>query len=713
MHANMKQDVIKEKKGDNVKRYTKKIISIFIFVWIAVICVSCHSAKISSEYSPCLVDVQLKSYNNGTEDSQFVQVDLIFDREIAVVSEKFKNLKILIAGNRIKEDAYTLEQGEDEKTARITISVQAVTTGVLSLEKVDDVISEIRSADKKYSVQDFSVETMIPSGVTLSTIKSGAGKIVKSVDSAWNIRSIAWIGILENGDLIEGTQTKELETLDGYSAVHGHEFLEENENNIAKEIVEVLEKNYPSEYGFCCDKNKITIEKENSEDNLDLVIYQYTKINQKNVETTENSLATEIQANNENGDGIKTKQEIHDREITLDEQNFLDKLHISKLASSESGQIIDGNALYQTITITGDSMPEEQIYSVRDLENLIQLSFENEKMNQLNLPIYEEGLYGLDFLRFLELCGVDWQEKDLNLLMETKDGETKTIAYQEICEQNGKLWLVFADDGKYSEFQGSELAIVSVQKDKKEFVCDVNKVIIGTGNIPEDPQYRYHNREGYLESKEVEFRIEIYQQNAEYLGAVKTIAVTTEEMEQMMCDHPEMIVRNYYGTIGDEEFFSYMGAGGWLDYFEGIDLYWLLKEKAGIENLEGYAEFIGRDGEVYGKIEDLNYLTDSKNKESYYILTKDGAKITGCVPMIACVKNGYPILPEHDHESELYIPYNHLNQTLEEKGVITEVGVVKNHNGPFVACLGNKDGYYGGNQVETGGDCVSIRFYLK
>lgn len=644
----------KEWKGANVKKNTKKFVAVFLLMWTVVICVSCNSAKVHSEYSPCLVDVQLQSYNNGSEESQFVQVDLIFDREIAVVSEKFENLKILIAGNRIKEDAYTLEQGEDENTARITISVQAVTTGVLSLEKTDNVISEIRSADKKYSVQDFSVETIIPSGVSLSTVESEVGKVVKSVDSSWNIRSIAWIGIFENGELVEGTQTQELESLDGYSAVHGHEFLVENENTIAKEIVDVLEKNYPSEYGFCCDKNRITIEKKNSLDTLDLVIYQYTKINQKNVEAMGTSAETEVQINKESGDGIKTKQEIQDREMTAEEQNFWNKLHISKLASSEEGQIVDGNALYQTLTITGESMPEEQIYSVRDLEDLIQLSFENEKMNQLNLPICEDGLYGFDFLRFLEFCGVDWKEKNLNLLAETQSGEIKTISYQEVCENNGKLWLIFADDGSYSELQESELALVIVQNNKKEFICDVKKVLVGAEKTPEDPKYRYHNRGGYLESQDVEFRMEIYQQNAEYLGAIKTITITTEEIEQMMCDHPEMVVRNYYGTIGNEELFSYMGTGGWLDYFEGINLSWLLSEKAEIESLEGYAELIGRDGEVYGKIEDLQYLTDSQDKESYYILTKDGAKITGCIPMIACVKNGYPILPEHDHESDLF-----------------------------------------------------------
>ena len=57
--------------------------------------------------------------------------------------------------------------------------------------------------------------------------------------------------------------------------------------------------------------------------------------------------------------------------------------------------------------------------------------------------------------------------------------------------------------------------------------------------------------------------------------------------------------------------------------------------------------------------------------------------------------------------------YNHLNDQLQAKGIETEVGVVKNHSGPFIACLGNLDGYYGGNQIETGGDCIAMKIYLN
>jgi hypothetical protein len=154
-----------------------------------------------------------------------------------------------------------------------------------------------------------------------------------------------------------------------------------------------------------------------------------------------------------------------------------------------------------------------------------------------------------------------------------------------------------------------------------------------------------------------------------------------------------------------------MGVGGWLDYYEGIRLSWLLDRAFDWETWEGRAELIDRDGEVYAQIEDLSYFRSDSS--SYYVLSEDGVQIPQTEPMLAVSKNGYPLLKDHDHESEAYVAYNQLNQNLAALGIEVETGVVKNHSGPFVACLGNYDSYYGGNQIETGGDCISIRFYIR
>lgn len=67
--------------------------------------------------------------------------------------------------------------------------------------------------------------------------------------------------------------------LDGYAAVHGHEFLVENEDDIAENITETLSNNYDSKYSFSCEKNRVTAEKKGSDAKLDIEIYTYKKIN--------------------------------------------------------------------------------------------------------------------------------------------------------------------------------------------------------------------------------------------------------------------------------------------------------------------------------------------------------------------------------------------------------------------------------------------------
>lgn len=259
------------------------IISILLLTIAMLTLSSCGQASVDAEKSPHLADIKLTSYSENTEDTQYVQVDMIFDKDIAVVDDKCESLRITIADERIGEDEYTLTSGEDSQTATIKISVNAVTKGVLKIDKLKEnqTISEIRSADEKYAAADFSVEAIIPSGVTLSTTESATGHVVKNVDTFWNIRSIAWVGITENGELVPVSETRQLEMLDGYAAVHGHEFLMEDQSDIAASIAEVLKQNYGSEYTVSSQKNTITVDKAGSDVTLDVVIYQYIKINDR------------------------------------------------------------------------------------------------------------------------------------------------------------------------------------------------------------------------------------------------------------------------------------------------------------------------------------------------------------------------------------------------------------------------------------------------
>lgn len=415
-------------------------------------------------------------------------------------------------------------------------------------------------------------------------------------------------------------------------------------------------------------------------------------------------------------DGLKIKLTEENREASADEQKIIDRLYISNL---ESDGLEYGNEIYTTMTLTGTAMPERSIYSVRELEELVRISFVNQQMNELELFEEKAGYYGLDFVEFLELCGMDTEKGNTYITCTSSSGQQTALKYETLTQEKCSAILTVGDAaGPFGKQQnaGDSIQLVVFKGDKLCEQTGISSINAGKGKKTKDPEYQYHNHKPYKDSLDIALTVEIYQDGAEYLGATESYEFTTAELEDMMRDNPDKVVGNYYGTIGNQTTYAYAGTGGWMDYFEGVDFLWLMQEKMGIEALSGHAEMVGRDGEVYNTIDDLSYFdygSKDGKADAYYVMTQDGVKLPGCIPMIAVMKNGYPILKEHEHESEAYIAYNHLNQSLEEHGVDTEVGVVKNHNGPFAACFGNLDGYYGGEQMETSGDCVLIRLYVK
>ncbi|MCD8366302.1 MAG: hypothetical protein LUC83_11025, partial [Clostridiales bacterium] len=351
-----------------------------------------------------------------------------------------------------------------------------------------------------------------------------------------------------------------------------------------------------------------------------------------------------------------------------------------------------------------------------DLEELIELSYQNENMNAIDLPqtVELEGqtYYGMDLIGFLELCGVDMGQESLYMELQMDDGSSEVIDLAALVAEDAGAELIFASETEplhaSSEGLAGPIACVCGTSARG----GVNRITVSVSEDVTDPEYRFHNRDPWSEDLDQTFTVEVYKSGAEYLGAVISKTYTTADMEQLMRDHPDQVVGSYYGTSGNTELYQYIGTGGWLDYFEGIDLYWLLTEDVGLESISGSAELYDRYLESYGTIDDLAAYFDVEDTSAYYTLSSEGIRVTNAVPMIACTKNGYPILPEHDHESSGYIAYNVMNQQLENLGIDTEVGVVKNHSGPFIACLGNLDGVYGGSEIETGGDCCLMKIYI-
>lgn len=441
-----------------------------------------------------------------------------------------------------------------------------------------------------------------------------------------------------------------------------------------------------------------------------------------------------------------------DRVETEADAQFRKAMHMTYIGDAASSYGSGAN-LYHTLTVTGEVIGERQVYAVREIEELASFSMKNQAMHALALPA--SGMYavregeskitvkrnfaGLNLVKFLSLCGVSLDSQDDVYLQFYGAADTAqpaaTLTWRELQDYNKAsadtpALLAFglynnkplvkddASDG-YSGCCGNAggplRVVIPRQGEAALCIDDVSKILIGKTADAADPRYDLHNRAPF-DSLGKTFTVNVYD-NAAGAGAapLKTQSFTTAQLEQLALAHPEHVVGNYYGLIGDRHSMNSMGLGAWLDYFEGIDLWWLLEDQVGLPSVKGRAVFYGRDGLAYTTVNDLHYLNNrSGDYSNYTITTPEAVDIPDAVPMIAFSKNGYPILPVHNDNGECpgYYTYNHLNQVLTAAGVPCEVGVIKNDKGPFNACLGNVDNLYGGYQVETGGDCIRVDLYL-
>lgn len=381
-----------------------------------------------------------------------------------------------------------------------------------------------------------------------------------------------------------------------------------------------------------------------------------------------------------------------------------------------------GPQQYCSLILTGEPLGEQQVYSLQNIEELAMQTFQNATLAQTGIlqdGSCEEGIFqghtiqGIDLLAFLDLCGADLEEDSLYAACycgsSHQEASVTLDLKASLAGNNQRPVLVFGQDHNPVDENGAAFALLYEGEEGLEALFGLEKIILGYGQVPEDPHYNMHLRSPHDESREIPFTVRIFRGEASEPEAEKSF--TTAELEDLAIENPEHISGGYYGLIGNEESRETMGLGGYMDYYEGLDLKWFLESQMEVENFSGYGELYGRDGQIYATIEDLSYF-EGEDPSDYYLITDDGTRISGSVPILSFAKNGYPLLPEHDHETAAYVDYNQLNKSLAAMGITTEIGVVKNHSGPFVAGLGNYDGYYGGYQEETGGDCVQIDLHL-
>lgn len=668
-------------------------------------CMGCgKKAILDDENSPGAVTAEIFSQNAGKEDSQQVRVLVYFDKDVQMNEKKQDTIKITIAGKRYDKDKYHMELSQDNKKLVITIPTTAVTNGKIVIDKADDCehMELFTDLSGKYAAKDFKVEGIIPCGVILEDVKDEEGRVLPGqvrVASQFSIRSIGWLQLIDNGEVVESTQVPKSEKMGNAVAVHGHEFLKDGQVQVAENMAGVINSYFGDRYKAETQDEIIKIQRlENPEAaKIELKFYSYLKLDGK--EQKSNADVKE-----------SAKMEI-DRKMTEEEKKQVEALHLSH-KGDQASPYGSGDILYQTFRLTGDEIGEEQNYSLLTLETIYKDAYRNQKFydvglnGELKKVKAEDGSVhdwaGIDFWKFMKLCGNDTDAKELYVKYTWNDGKEEVKALEEIVPTE-KALLAFVKDGEPLMYSDDDTVLTLVCEDGKE-IRGLKEMIVSKEKDPKDPHYTYHHlRKGYDKSNDISFELNIIKGEE----TVKTAVITTKELEQLAAKHPEAVRRGYYGVSGDRNCFATMGAGGWLDYFEGVDLYWLIQNQLGECEDGARLEFFDRDQKLYTQVDNIDYLKSESPKE-YYVLDRDGTEVHGAVPMIAYGKNGYPVLAKHDHESKEYVAFNKMNKNLAAKGVVTEEGVVKNHNGPFIAGLGNRDGMYGGYQKETGGDCVKI-----
>lgn len=412
---------------------------------------------------------------------------------------------------------------------------------------------------------------------------------------------------------------------------------------------------------------------------------------------------------------------------------FLCLIPASSFAQEENTNdfVGNGNGIYSVLKITGDLMPEESVFSVSDLMEIVG-SEETELEMSEEYKIGQESVTaeGLNAAAFLSMCGLREnppEEATVSFFADSITEPELTLRLAELGEGGCNVLISVpcgetALSDKVSAVNGQSEAYPAVfvkgtNRDDIVFY-GLKKIVVNSSADSSDPYYGLHLREPLKYMQDIEFTINfidknIYVQKDDNAEPFKTVTYTMKEIEDMYIEHPDWVYGNYFGISGDEDTKTRLGLGGFSDYYEGISMSSLLCGSAGLKDGEGSAVFYGRDNDEFAVVSDISYFfPENDDYSKYYLELNNSESVSGVVPIIGISKNGYPLLPEHDHEMEGNVDYNTFNKNANEAGFDTRLGLVKNVSGPFIAGLANLDGIYGGYRNETNGDCIRIDLYV-
>ena len=215
-----------------------------------------------SEGSPALQTLELKGICEGGEQDQYIIADLTFDKNISYKDKLAEQIRVVIGGQRVKEDSISLSApGKD--CLELKIHVNQVNDGMLEITNAPgcSALTALTDDSGKNCAGSLDIKKLIPSGATISCVSSDGSEALYQVDSIVTHRSIIWLRLFDGEDPVIPDNTNTTDVMENAAAVHQHEFLWATPESTAAEMAETINSFYGSGYTASAEGNRLTIKR--------------------------------------------------------------------------------------------------------------------------------------------------------------------------------------------------------------------------------------------------------------------------------------------------------------------------------------------------------------------------------------------------------------------------------------------------------------------
>ncbi len=338
---------------------------------------------------------------------------------------------------------------------------------------------------------------------------------------------------------------------------------------------------------------------------------------------------------------------------------------------------------YDTLTLSGSGMQQgEKIYAVKDLENLyadpvfgcdVSYSITGSEGKYKSYTLSGVRLYELlvqggldpdlpdstevkimakDGYNSLHTLGAIRHTEQYHYYNEAGESQADNLPVMVAFASNGyplvgpigfQDWFDTSIPGLIEEHAngGGPLKITFGQTAPGSNNAQYNSKLLTKIVVGDDVKSTQHDRAPYSQYAENQLLIQLIDSSTSEL--VNSETYTVNEVEAMVNARQAALTRNYYPDPA-------------ANYYEGIDIYYLLAEKFGLTGNEGEFSIVEADGQESSRL-NLDYILNPSKDYSAYYTTKEGLQLSWVKPVLAYAQNGEPLqengpllaaLPQHE-----------------------------------------------------------------